>query len=118
MIVSHDGGVSVSVNRGKSWIQTQLPLAQMYHATVDNRIPYNVYGNRQDGPSAMVPSNTRTGDFGLDIPTIFRGHAETSAAARAGGRRQIPWTAISCGRADPARARWAGSSRDTIGERS
>jgi photosystem II stability/assembly factor-like uncharacterized protein/DNA-binding FrmR family transcriptional regulator len=84
MIVSHDGGVSVSINRGKSWIQTQLPLAQMYHATVDNRIPYNVYGNRQDGPSAMVPSNSRTGDFGLDIPTIFRGHAETVGGGESG----------------------------------
>ena len=87
MIVSHDGGVSVSINRGKSWIQTQLPLAQMYHVTIDNKIPYNVYGNRQDGPSAMVPSNTRVGDFsffGADFPTIFRGNAETVGGGESG----------------------------------
>ena len=87
MIVSHDGGVSISINRGKSWIVTQLPLAQMYHATVDNRIPYNVYGNRQDGPSAMVPSNPRRGDFfgaGLDFPTISRGHSETVGGGESG----------------------------------
>jgi DNA-binding FrmR family transcriptional regulator len=85
MVVSHDGGVSVSINRGKSWIVTQLPLAQMYHATIDNRIPYNVYGNRQDGPSAMVPSNPRAGDFGgQDIPSITRGHSETVGGGESG----------------------------------
>jgi photosystem II stability/assembly factor-like uncharacterized protein len=86
MIVSHDGGVSVSINRGKSWIQTQLPLAQMYHATVDNKIPYNVYGNRQDGPSAMVPSNARAGDFGFgtDFPTITRGSSESVGGGESG----------------------------------
>ena len=83
--MSHDGGVSVSINRGKSWIQTQLPLAQMYHVTVDNQIPYNVYGNRQDGPSAMVPSNSRTGDPGIpDFPTIFRGHSVTVGGGESG----------------------------------
>src|SRR5206468_13061785 len=50
MIVSHDGGVSITTNRGKSWLRVQLPIAQMYHVTVDNRVPYYVYGNRQDGP--------------------------------------------------------------------
>jgi photosystem II stability/assembly factor-like uncharacterized protein len=85
MVVSHDGGVSVSINRGKSWIQTQLPLAQMYHVTIDNRVPYNVYGNRQDGPSAMVPSNPRAGDFGIpDLPTISRGHSVTVGGGESG----------------------------------
>jgi hypothetical protein len=85
MIVSHDGGVSVSINRGKSWIQEQLPLAQMYHATVDNKIPYNVYGNRQDGPSAMVPSNPRAGDPGVaNFPTITRGSSESVGGGESG----------------------------------
>ena len=63
MIVSHDGGVSVTNNRGKTWLRTQLPIAQMYHVTTDNRIPYTVCGNRQDGPSACGPSNSRSGSF-------------------------------------------------------
>lgn len=62
MIVGHDGGVSISTTRGGSWFKPQLPIAQMYHVNVDDQIPYFVYGNRQDGPSARGPSNTLTGD--------------------------------------------------------
>jgi len=64
MIVGNDGGAAVSVNRGKTWHRVQLPIAQMYHVTADNAIPYNVMGNRQDGPSTRGPSNSRTGGFG------------------------------------------------------
>jgi photosystem II stability/assembly factor-like uncharacterized protein len=59
MVVAHDDGLSFSVNRGRSWHQIQLPVAQMYHVTTDNQIPYNIYGNRQDGPSTRGPSNSR-----------------------------------------------------------
>ncbi|MBI3402340.1 MAG: sialidase [Acidobacteria bacterium] len=58
-VVAHDDGMSFSVNRGRSWHQVQLPVAQMYHVATDNQIPYNVYGNRQDGPSTRGPSNSR-----------------------------------------------------------
>ncbi len=69
MAVAHDGGVSISENRGRSWFKIQLPLAQMYHVTVDNDIPYNVMGNRQDGPSTRGPSRAFTGGFfGVGIP--------------------------------------------------
>ncbi|MDX1393935.1 MAG: sialidase [Gemmatimonadota bacterium] len=61
MIAGHDGGVSISTNRGRTWHRPQLPIAQMYHAHVDDRIPYYVYGNRQDGPSVRAPSNTLAG---------------------------------------------------------
>ena len=57
--VGHDGGFSISENRGRSWFRVQLPIAQMYHVTADNAIPYNVLGNRQDGPSFRGPSNSR-----------------------------------------------------------
>jgi len=58
-VVAHDDGMSFSVNRGKSWHNIQLPVGQMYHVTTDNQVPYNVYGNRQDGPSTRGPSNSR-----------------------------------------------------------
>ncbi|MEM7584130.1 MAG: sialidase [Acidobacteriota bacterium] len=61
MIVGHDGGISISTTRGATWFKPQLPIAQMYHAHVDNQIPYYVYGNRQDGPSTHGPSNSLTG---------------------------------------------------------
>ena len=63
MAVAHDGGVSISRNRGASWYKIQLPIAQMYHVTVDNDIPYNVLGNRQDGPSTRGPSRAWVSGF-------------------------------------------------------
>lgn len=59
MAVAHDDGLSLSVDHGATWQRLQLPVAQMYHVAVDNRIPYNVYGNRQDGPSTRGPSHSR-----------------------------------------------------------
>ena len=65
MAVVNDGGVSISVNRGHTWNRIQLPIAQIYHVTVDDQIPYFVYGNRQDGPSFRGPSNSlQFGGFG------------------------------------------------------
>ena len=61
MIVGNDQGVRISTNRGRSWYAPQLPIAQMYHAFTDTRVPYNVYGNRQDGSSYGGPSNTLSG---------------------------------------------------------
>ncbi|HMC56706.1 MAG TPA: hypothetical protein VKH19_16125 [Gemmatimonadaceae bacterium] len=65
MVVANDGGVSISTTRARTWLRQQLPIAQMYHVTVDDRIPYYVYGNKQDGPSYKGPSNSRNfGGFG------------------------------------------------------
>jgi photosystem II stability/assembly factor-like uncharacterized protein/flagellar hook assembly protein FlgD len=64
MAVANDGGVSISVTHGRTWNRIQLPIAQIYHVTVDNRIPYYVYGNKQDGPSYRGPSRTGGGGFG------------------------------------------------------
>ena len=61
MITGHDQGVSLSTTRGESWYRPLLPIAQMYHVFTDNEVPYNLYGNRQDGPSSRGPSNTLTG---------------------------------------------------------
>ena len=63
MAVAGDGGISISQNRGKSWHRTFLPIAQLYHVTTDNNVPYNVLTNRQDGPSMKGPSRSRTGNW-------------------------------------------------------
>ncbi len=69
MIVANDGGTAITLTRGKTWHRLQLPVAQMYHVRADNAIPYNVMGNRQDGPSTRGPSRSRTRGFqGGNIP--------------------------------------------------
>jgi photosystem II stability/assembly factor-like uncharacterized protein len=59
MAVAHDQGLSITENRGKTWFRQRLTNAQIYHVTVDNAIPYNVLGNKQDEPSYRGPSNSR-----------------------------------------------------------
>jgi photosystem II stability/assembly factor-like uncharacterized protein len=66
--VANDGGVSISTTRGQTWYRVQLPIAQMYHVTVDNRIPYYVYGNEQDDPSYRGPSRSGGGGVSGTIP--------------------------------------------------
>ena len=70
-IVAHDQGLSITQNRGKTWYRQRLPNAQLYHVTVDNEIPYNVLGNKQDEPSYRGPSNSRV--FGGRGAGISRG---------------------------------------------
>jgi len=65
---ANDQGVNISLNRGKTYEHVILPIAQVYHVYTDTRIPYNVFGNRQDGPSYYGPSNNlEQGFFGGQI---------------------------------------------------
>jgi photosystem II stability/assembly factor-like uncharacterized protein len=67
MIVAHDQGLSISINRGRTWFRQRLTNAQIYHVTVDSEIPYNVLGNKQDEPTYRGPSNSRImGQRGID----------------------------------------------------
>ena len=59
MIVAHDQGLSISQNRGRTWFRQRLSNAQIYHVTVDNMVPYHVFGNKQDEPTYRGPSNSR-----------------------------------------------------------
>src|SRR5690348_168752 len=86
MAVVNDGGVSISINRGRTWDHIQLPIAQIYHVTVDDQIPYNVYGNKQDGGSYRGPSNSlQFGFFGGRGPgPISRGEWTGIAGGESG----------------------------------
>lgn len=66
-MVAHDGGLGITLNHGRTFEQHVLPIAQMYHVHVDNEIPYNVYGNWQDGYSYRGPSNSRMGFIPLGL---------------------------------------------------
>ena len=81
--VAHDGGLGITTTRGRTWHRIQLPIAQMYHVTVDNRVPYFVYGNKQDGESAMGPSQSKQEFFGTDAG-IWRGEWRSVGGGESG----------------------------------
>lgn len=57
MILGEDGGIAFTYDRGDTWrFVENLPLAQFYHITVDDAVPFNVYGGLQDNGSWFGPS--------------------------------------------------------------
>ncbi|MGH9479616.1 MAG: WD40/YVTN/BNR-like repeat-containing protein, partial [Terriglobales bacterium] len=46
--VANDSGISLTVDGGRTWRHVRLANGQMYHVTVDDQVPYNLYGNEQD----------------------------------------------------------------------
>jgi len=65
MMIGNDGGVSLTTTRGRQWRFVKLPIGQMYHVAVDNRIPYWVYSNMQDSTSKRGPTYP---GYGPDLP--------------------------------------------------
>jgi len=62
MINSNDGGVTITVDGGKTWTQqNNQPTAQFYHVAVDNHWPYRVYGAQQDNSTVAIASRTDDG---------------------------------------------------------
>jgi hypothetical protein len=39
MMIGHDAGMSLTTTRGRQWRTVKLPIGQMYHVAVDDRIP-------------------------------------------------------------------------------
>lgn len=57
MIIGNDGGIAITHDRGEHWrFVENLPLAQFYHVSVDNAVPFNIYGGLQDNGSWYGPS--------------------------------------------------------------
>jgi photosystem II stability/assembly factor-like uncharacterized protein len=56
MMIGNDGGISLTTTRGRQWRRVVLPIGQMYHVAVDNRVPYWVYSNMQDSTSKRGPA--------------------------------------------------------------
>jgi hypothetical protein len=60
ILIGHDGGVSVSFDMSRTWVQhNNLPLALYYHVSVDNSLPFRVCGGLQDNYNWCGPSKTR-----------------------------------------------------------
>jgi photosystem II stability/assembly factor-like uncharacterized protein len=72
MMIGSDGGVLISTERGRSWTEVRLPIAQMYHVATDNRVPYMVYGQMQDGSPLHGPSNV-PGEYGISASQWITG---------------------------------------------
>jgi photosystem II stability/assembly factor-like uncharacterized protein len=62
MIATNDGGVSVTLDGGKTWTrQDNQPTAQFYHVIADTRTPYYVYGSQQDSGTVAIASRSDGG---------------------------------------------------------
>ncbi len=60
MVQGNDGGANVSLDRGKTWSpQWNQVTAELYQVTVDNNVPYRLYGAQQDNTTISVSSNLR-----------------------------------------------------------
>jgi photosystem II stability/assembly factor-like uncharacterized protein len=81
MIDSNDGGVEITVDGGQHWHSPPLPVAQFYHISCDNQVPYHVSGTMQDMGTASGPSNSlcSTGICPSDWRTV--GGGETGFTA-------------------------------------
>lgn len=57
MVIANDGGAAISFNFGKTWsTQDIMPTAQFYRISVDNMVPYNIYGGQQDNSTVKIAS--------------------------------------------------------------
>ena len=57
MILGEDGGIALSYDRGATWrFVENLAVAQFYHISVDDAVPFNIYGGVQDSGSWYGPS--------------------------------------------------------------
>jgi photosystem II stability/assembly factor-like uncharacterized protein len=62
MIATNDGGVSVTLDGGKTWTrQDNQPTAQFYHVIADTRTPYYIYGSQQDSGTVAIASRSDGG---------------------------------------------------------
>ena len=57
MIISNDGGGTVTINGGESWTGQAYPTAQLYRVATTRDIPYHVCGAQQDQSAICVPSS-------------------------------------------------------------
>lgn len=57
ILVTHDAGMFMTTDHGRTSTRITLPIGQMYHVAVDNDVPYRIYGNMQDDGTMRAPSN-------------------------------------------------------------
>ncbi len=71
LIIGGDGGVSISFDRGLSWLfRSNLPLGQFYTVSANNQDPFLVCGGLQDNGSWCTPSATNM-SYGISFKDAF-----------------------------------------------
>jgi photosystem II stability/assembly factor-like uncharacterized protein len=74
LITGDDGGVWYSYDSGNKWWKAEnLPVSQFYHVSVDNDMPYHVYGGLQDNSSWVGDSQYPGGITNSRWENIFGG---------------------------------------------
>ncbi len=85
-MVTGDGGASFTLDHGDSFNRFSLPIGQMYHVTVDDRVPYWVYSNRQDDGTMRGPS-----DSPVRVDNVPSYRPEGAGRGRFGFGPSTPW---------------------------
>lgn len=71
LIIGGDGGVSISFDRGLTWLfRINLPIGQFYNISVNNADPFLVCGGLQDNGSWCTPSATHIA-YGISFKDAF-----------------------------------------------
>jgi hypothetical protein len=82
-VATGDGGMGITTNHGQSFTSVTLPIGQMYHVAVDNRVPYWIYSNRQDDGTMRGPSTSPVPV--LNVPS-YAPAGPPAGGGRGGGR--------------------------------
>jgi photosystem II stability/assembly factor-like uncharacterized protein len=61
-VLTHDAGLTITQQHGRSTQRVSLPIGQIYHVYVDNQVPYFVYANMQDDGTMRGPATAVEGD--------------------------------------------------------
>jgi photosystem II stability/assembly factor-like uncharacterized protein len=86
ILVTHDGGMYMTTDHGRTSNRVTLPIGQIYHVAVDNDVPYKIYGNMQDDGTMRGPSNVV--EAGPNVPGMGGGNGR---GAFLGGRGGGEW---------------------------
>ena len=71
MVIGGDGGVSISYDRGATWLfRINLPIGQFYNISANNRDPFTVCGGLQDNGSWCTPASSNI-SYGISFKDAY-----------------------------------------------
>ncbi len=67
VLLGNDGGLFQSWDRGESWLHhNNIPAAEFYSISLDDSVPYRIFGGTQDNAALYGPSNLSLDQVVLD----------------------------------------------------